>query len=119
VRFLKGDYHLAACDSANVAADSSTTQAGGTPIDHELNVVTSGGAGYSVTLPPANRGMKIDICLATASNTVKVFPNAGGTGSEKINALSANAAITMAALSSATFVCQVDGQWYTNPRVPS
>ena len=102
-----------------VAANSSTTQAGGTPITANINHVTSGGAGYSVTLPASVPGMEITIACATASNTVKVFPNAGGTGTEVINALAANAAITMAALTSAIFCCAVAGQWYTIPRVPS
>ncbi len=118
-RMLSGDYILDSCDIGNITADASTTQAGGTLLTHQLNVVASGGAGYSVVLPPANRGMRVEILLSTASNTCKVYPNAGGTTTEVINALSANAAITMSALTSATFFCVVAGQWYTSPRVPS
>jgi hypothetical protein len=63
--------------------------------------------------------MAVTILGITAGATIKVFPNAGGTTTEKINALTANAAITMAAVTSATFDCVVAGQWWTNPRVPS
>ena len=104
---------------ATVAANATGTQASGTAIKSMLNAVSSGGAAFSVTLPVSAPGMMITIALTTASNTVAVFPNAGGTGTETINALAANAGITMAALTSATFVCAVAGQWYTVPRVPS
>lgn len=104
---------------ATLAANSATTQAAGTPVVALQNAVSSGGAGYSITLPPSAPGAQIDIVLTSATNTVKVFPSAAGTGSEAINALGANAAITMAALTSATFMCIVAGQWFTSPRVPS
>jgi hypothetical protein len=104
---------------AVVAADASGTQAGGTALTAQLNAVASGTSGYSVTLPPSRPGMAVTIVLTTASTTCKVFPNAGFTPTETINALAANAAITMAARTSATFYCPVAGQWYTSPRVPS
>lgn len=104
---------------ATVAANATGTQASGTAILSDINAVTSGGAAYSVTLPVSIPGRTISIILPTATNTVAVFPNAGGTGTETINALSANSGITMGARTSADFVCVVAGQWYTNPRVPS
>jgi hypothetical protein len=104
---------------ASIAANATGTQASGTPITALLNVVSSAGAAFSVTLPPSAPGLEITIACSTATNTVAVFPNAGGTGSETINALAANAGITMGALTSATFVCAVAGQWYTSPRTPS
>lgn len=104
---------------ATLAANATGTQASGVPVLAMNNAVSSGGAAYSITLPASQPGMEIDIVLTSATNTVKVFPNAGGTGSETINALSANAGITMAALTSTTFICVVAGQWYTSPRVPS
>lgn len=104
---------------ASIAANATGTQASGTPITSMINLVSSGGAAQSVTLPVSKPGMAIMIACTTAVNTVAVFPNAGGTTTETINALSANAGITMAALTSATFVCAVAGQWYTVPRVPS
>src|SRR5580700_4629184 len=67
-----------------VAANSTGTQASGTPLPTGCpNVaVTSAGSAYSVTLPPSTPGAEIDILCTTPVNTVTVFPNAGGTGSE-------------------------------------
>ena len=104
---------------AVIAASATDTQVGGTPITAAVNHVTSTGSSQAVTLPPSTPGLQITIALATAANTVDVFPNAGGTGTEAINALAANAKLTMAALTSATFICAVAGQWFTVPRVPS
>lgn len=104
---------------ASLAANATGTQASGTAVLAMQNAVSSGGAAYSITLPPSQPGMQIDIVCTTATNTVKVYPSALGTATETINALAANAGITMAALSSATFVCITAGQWYTSPRVPS
>jgi hypothetical protein len=102
-----------------IAANSTGTQASGTLIPASASsanvAVTSAGVAYSVTLPPAVAGMEIDILTITATNTVAVFPSSGNT----INALGANAGITMAALSSATFMCVTAGAWFTSPRVPS
>lgn len=107
--------------TASIAANATGTQASGTliPASSANVAVSSAGAAYSVTLPPSTPGLEIDIVCTTTTNTVIVFPSAGGTGTEKINALSANAGLTMAALSSATFMCMVAGQWWTSPRVPS
>lgn len=104
---------------ANVAANATGTQASGTPLTGLLNVVSSAGSAYSVTLPASAPGMEITVACSTATNTVTVFPNAGGTTTETINALSANAGYAMGALTSTTFVCGVAGQWYTSPRVAS
>lgn len=102
-----------------IAANSTGTQASGIAVTAANVGVTSAGAAYSITLPVSVPGMEIDVVCETATNTVKVYPNAGGTATETINALSANAGITMAALTSVTFICLVAGQWWTNPRVPS
>jgi len=104
---------------ATVAANSAGTQAGGTALVAAVNGVTAAGNDYSVTLPVSVPGLAITVLLETASDAVYVFPNAGGTGTETINALSANASITMSARTSATFYCVVAGQWFTSPRVPS
>lgn len=105
---------------ATIAANATGTQASGVAITTPVVFVTSGGSAYSVTLPVSAPGMVIDVITVSGSaHTVAVFPNAGGTTTETINALSANAGITMANLTSATFLCSAAGQWYTNPRVPS
>jgi len=84
-----------------IAANATGTQASGTQISgSSTNVaVTSAGAAYSVTLPKAVGGLEIDVLCVTAINTVAVFPAVG----DAINALGANAGLTMA----------------TSPRVPS
>lgn len=105
---------------AAIAANSTGTQASGTVVPPVgIITVTSAGSAYSVTLPVSVPGTSITIVTTTATNTVAVFPNAGGTTTEVINALSANAAITMAAKTRATFVCAAAGQWYTVPLLPS
>lgn len=103
---------------ATVAANATGTQASGTAIKSMLNAVTSAGASYSVTLPVSAPGMVITV-HNISGNTVLVFPNAGGTTTETINALSANAAISLTTNTSTDFTCVVAGQWYTLPRVPS
>lgn len=100
---------------AQVAASATDTQVGGTPIVALVNHVTSTGSSQACTLPLSTPGLEITIALATAANTVDIFPASG----DAINALGANTKITMAALTSATFICAVAGQWFTVPRVPS
>ena len=105
---------------ATIAANSGAAQSGATPITTPLVFVTSAGSAYSVLLPVSAPGMSIQVNTVSGSaHTVAVFPNAGGTTTETINALSANAGITMANLTSATFSCSAAGSWFTNPRVPS
>lgn len=103
---------------ATIAANVGGTQVAGTPITAMLNNITAAGANYSATLPPSVPGLEITAHNISA-NTVLVFPNAGGTGTEKINALAANASISMLANTSTVFTCNTAGQWYTVPRVPS
>jgi hypothetical protein len=103
---------------ATVAANVGGTQGTGTPIAAELNNVTAAGASYSVTLPASALGMFFTIHNISA-NTVLVFPNAGGTTTEKINAGASNASYSMLTLTSTTFTCAVLGQWYTVPRTAS
>ena len=100
---------------AQIAASATDTQVGGTPITALINHVTSSGASQACTLPAALPGLSVVVALATAANAVDVFPASG----DAINALGANTKITMGALTSATFVCAVAGQWFTVPRVPS
>lgn len=100
------------------AANATDSQAAGTPITGTSVAVTAAGASYSVTLPVSVPGMQIDV-LNVSSQTIHVYPNAGGTTTETINALSANAEYAMTTAKSTTFVCVVAGQWWTNPRVAS
>lgn len=103
---------------STIAANATGTQASGTAITAMLTNVTSTGASQSVTLPASVPGLEMTVHNISA-NTILVFPNAGGTGTEKINALSANASLSMPTNTSTVFTCNVAGQWFTVPRVPS
>lgn len=100
---------------AVIAASATDTQVGGTPIKTLMVHVTSSGSGQACTLPAALPGLQITVASATAANTLDIFPASG----DAINALGANTKITMAALTSAVFMCAIAGQWFTVPRVPS
>lgn len=100
-----------------IAGNITVTQAAGTLLTAELCNITATAAA-AVTLPASVPGNIITVHNISAFN-VSVFPSAAGTTTEKINALSANAAIVMATNTSAAFTCVVVGQWYTVPRVPS
>jgi len=103
--------------SAVIAANITNTQAAGTPVAAML-VNTTASAAASVTLPVSAPGLEITVHNISAF-TVNVFPNAGGTTTEKINALANNAAIALPTNTSTVFTCTTAGQWYTVPRVPS
>jgi len=77
--------------------------------------ITTTGASQSTVLPPSTPGLQIDVYNITTGNATLVFPYPGDT----INLLALNASITMNASTSTTFCCLVQGQWWTNPRVPS
>lgn len=115
--FVRGQ-SLQTFSSAVIAAAAGGTQAAGTPINQMLVNVTATAAGQSSTLPPSAPGVEITVHNISAYSTL-VFPNAGGTGTETINSLAANAALSMAAGTSTVFTCTTAGQWYTVPRVPS
>jgi hypothetical protein len=103
---------------STIAANSAGTQVAGTPITAMLTNVTAAGASYSVTLPPSAAGLELTVHNISA-NTIKVFPNAGGTGSETINGGSANASINMLTNTSTVFTCVQAGAWFSVPRTPS
>lgn len=104
--------------SAQIAANAAGTQAAGTAITTMLVLITAAGASYSTTLPPSSSGLEISVANISAQ-TVLVFPSSAGTGTETINALAANAALSMLANTSTSFTCNTAGQWYTVPRTPS
>jgi hypothetical protein len=102
---------------STIAANATVTQAAGTPLTTMLVNITSAAAG-AVTLPASQPGLELTVHNISANN-VTVFPNAGGTTTEKINALGSNAGIVMATNTSTVFTSVAAGQWYTVPRVPS
>ena len=111
--FVRG-YSLQTFSSAVIAANVGATQGTGTPITAMQNQVSAAGANYSVTLPPSAVGMEITVHNVSGV-ALAVFPAVG----DAINALAANAALSFGANTSTSFYCNVAGQWYTAPRVPS
>lgn len=103
-----------ASSTDNITAHSGGGQANGVPITASMTRVTTvGAAGDSVTLPASIPGNQLMVTNAAAVNSMNVFPNAGGTGTEQINALGANAAFAVAAGKTVTFNCYTAGQWHT------
>ena len=77
---------------------------------------TGADATKGIVLPAAAAGKMIIVKNADAANAVlKVYPASG----DAINALSANAAISMAAKTSAVFIALDATTWYTVPLLPS
>lgn len=104
--------------AATIASSTTVTQAAGTPLTAELCNITSTAAG-AVTLPPSVPGNIITVHNISPTFAITVFPNAGGTTTEKINALGNNAGYAMALSTSTQFTCVIAGQWFTVPRVAS
>jgi hypothetical protein len=97
-----------------ITAHSGGGQASGFPITKMISRVSVVGAGGdSVTLPVSQPGMQLAIYNGTAATSMNVFPNAGGTGTEAINALGANAAFAIAGVTYNIFTCFTAGQWFT------
>jgi hypothetical protein len=70
-------------------------------------VTTVGTAADSVKLPPASLGVDLFVVNAAAANSMNVFPSTG----DSINALSANAALAVAANKTVHLVCVAPGIW--------
>ena len=106
------------------AVDGLTAHAGGgqasatllTAMMNRVSTVATGGD--STVLPPSAPGMDITVTNAAASNSMNVFPSAGGTGTETINSLGANAPFALGAGKSVQFICYTAGQLHTLPLVP-
>lgn len=80
----------------------------GTALTREINRVTTvATAADSVQLPAATAGRTVTVINAAAANAMAVFPQTG----EIINALAANASISVAANKTITFFCAVAGTW--------
>jgi len=95
--------------SAAVSA-AGTTQGTATGLVSNINnvtVVTAAAAG--VRLPTAVAGMRILIRNSDSADTLSIYPATGGT----INALSVNAAFTLAAGSTTELMATTSTQWYT------
>ena len=91
-----------------ITAFATGGQAGGVPLTKAVNRVTTvGTAADSVKLPPAVPGVSLVVINAAAANSMNVFPATG----DAVNALSANAALAVAANKTVLLFCAVPGIW--------
>lgn len=94
-----------------ITASTSSDQAGAVQLAYRNSRVTTvGTAGDSVKMPAAKAGMSMTVINAAAANSMDVFPASG----EVINALSADAALALAANKAMLYSCAVNGTWNTN-----
>jgi hypothetical protein len=92
---------------------AGSTQATGTAISKDFNVVSAVLSGNGVTLPTAVAGMRITV-INTSANALNVYPLGNGI----INSAAANAAYSQPAGARLDFICTAaatapGGQWYT------
>jgi hypothetical protein len=93
--------------SASVSA-AGTTQGTGTALTSDYNVVTTAAASSGVVLPTATTGRRV-IVVNKGANAVNVYPASGGT----IDALAANAAISLPVAGYIEFNASSTTQWYS------
>lgn len=89
--------------------------ADGAALSQGFNLVTSLDNTTCVVLPVAAAGRVVVVKAGTSGKTCPVFPQVNSA----INAIAANGAITMSALTSCMFVAYNSTQWYTVPLMPS
>lgn len=90
-----------------VTASAGSTQATGVLVTAAITRVTTVGTiGDALTLPPAVAGMQL-VVINAGANSMDVFPAVGNA----INALSADAALAVAANKTVLLVCAIDGTW--------
>jgi len=102
----------AVVDNNNAVSAAGSTQAGATALTVDYNVVTTVAASTGVRLPTATAGRRI-VIVNKGANTLSIYPATGGT----IDALSANAAIQVAANGSIEIMASSSTQWYSIARV--
>lgn len=98
---------------ATVAASGSSA-ADAAAITGDFQVVTAADGTKGVILPTPVAGRRVFL-KNNAAAILKVYPNDTGT----INALSADAAISMASLTSCVFCASSTTAWFTIPLLPS
>lgn len=90
-----------------VTAATGSTQATGVLVTASITRVTTVGTiGDALTLPKAVPGMSL-VVINAGANSMDVFPAVG----DAINALSADAALAVAANKTVLLVCAVGGIW--------
>jgi len=113
---------LTLSDAGNVAVASATVAAAGSAqgdaaaLAEGFTLVTAADGTKGAKLPAAAAGKLCIVKNEDSANAVlKLYPNTD----DAINALSANAALSMAAKTSAVLVCYDGTTWYTVPLLPS
>jgi hypothetical protein len=89
---------------------AGTTQSGALALTKDINEFTSVAAGAGGALPTAVAGMEVTV-INFGANTLLIYPVNGG--SAKINALTANTAISVPASSVMNFYAVSSTQWYS------
>jgi hypothetical protein len=102
----------AVVDNNNAVSAAGSDQAGATALTVDYNVVTTVASSTGVKLPTATAGRRI-VIVNKGANTLSIYPATGGT----IDALSANAAIQIAANGSIEIMASSSTQWYSIARV--
>ena len=99
--------------TATVAA-TGTNQATGASVTTGFTLVTAADATKAIVLPTAVAG---SVCIIKngANATLPIFP----ADSDAINAIAADSAMTIAALTSVMLVAYDDTTWYSLPLLPS
>lgn len=94
-----------------LTASTTQTQAGALGLNYRISRVTTvASAADAVRLPKALKGMSMTVINAAAANAMGVFPATG----ESINALAADAVLSVAANKAILFTCAVNGIWQSN-----
>lgn len=112
IRVNKGGYKLRSVEAVTALG---TNQATATPLVAEINVVAAADGTVGVILPVAQIGMQVTVKTTVAGQVLKVYPASGAA----INAIAADSAISMGALTCAVFNATSATQWYTSPLLPS
>ena len=99
--------------SATVAA-AGANQANAAALVPGFSLVTGANGSLGVRLPAASAGLTC-VIKNNAAGGLLVYPATG----DAINAITANSALTMGNLTSATFVAYDSTTWYTIPLLPS
>jgi hypothetical protein len=102
---LTGDFMPSIATAVSAAG---TNQSGATELAKVYNLVTTVGSGAGVKLPTAAEKLTYTVVNTTATNLL-IYPNL----SDKINGGTANAAVTLAAGSSVTFIAKDATDWYS------
>jgi hypothetical protein len=102
----------AVVNNNNAVSAAGTTQGTATALTVDYNVITTAAASSGVVLPTATAGRRI-VIVNKGANTLSIYPATGGT----IDALSANAAIQVAANGSIQIMASSITQWYSISRV--